>query len=217
MKSLIKTGKVGYHSIGNGLYIRISKERSAFWVVRYTIHKKRREITFGKYPDVSLAEARLKSAQIVLDVKNENIDPQAEKMRLDNETLKTVNDLAEGWLQECEKRLKHPNITRRVYTKDLAPYFGGLAIEKVNPRDIRGAIQRIAQSNRPSITNDALMYCKQLFRHAIKLDLRTSNPAEAFNVSDAAGVEQSRSRALSLEELERVYQCLRENSDQFTL
>ncbi|MEC4090927.1 tyrosine-type recombinase/integrase [Pseudoalteromonas rubra] len=216
LKSLIKTGKVGYHSIGNGLYIRISKERSAFWVVRYTIHKKRREITFGKYPDVSLAEARLKSAQIVLDVKNENIDPQAEKKRIDNETLKTVNDLAEDWLQECEKRLKHPNIPRRIYTKDLAPYFGELAIDKVNPRDIRGAIQRITQSDRPSIANDALMYCKQLFRHAIKLDLRTSNPAEAFNVSDAGGVEQSRSRALSLEELEKVYQCLRDNSDQFT-
>lgn len=163
-----------------------------------------------------MAEARLKSAQIVLDVKNENIDPQAEKKRIDNKTLKIINDLAEDWLQECEKRLKHPNIPRRIYTKDLAPYFGELAIDKVNPRDIRGAIQRITQSDRPSIANDALMYCKQLFRHAIKLNLRTSNPAEAFNVSDADGVEQSRSRALSLEELEKVYQCLRDNSDQFT-
>ena len=101
-------------------------------------------------------------------------------------------------------------------TSQTAPYFGGLAIEKVNPRDIRGAIQRIVQSDRLSIANDELMYCKQLFQHAIKLDLRTSNPAEAFNVSDVGGVEQSRSRALSLEELEKVYQCLRGNSNQFT-
>jgi len=216
IKSLIKNGKIGYHSIGNSLYIRLSKERSAFWVVRYTIHKKRREITVGKFPDVSLSEARLQAAQIVIDVKNDNIDPQAEKKRLDNEQMKTVNHLAEDWLKDCEKRLKHPNIPRRVYTKDLAPFFGDLAIDKVTPRDIRATIQRIAESDRPTIANDALMYCKQLFRHAIKLDLRTSNPAEAFNVSDAGGVEQSRSRALTLEEIEQVFQCFRDNADQFT-
>ena len=71
------------------------------------------------------------------------------------------------------------------------------------------------KNNIDPIANDALMYCKQLFRHGIKLDLRDSNPADAFNVNDAGGVEKSRSRALSLEELEKVFICLRENSDQF--
>ncbi|WP_125780993.1 tyrosine-type recombinase/integrase [Pseudoalteromonas rubra] len=216
IKSLIKNQAVGKYAVGNGLYFRVSAEGSAFFIVRYMSHGKRKEMTLGKYPDISLVDAKLKAAQIKVDLNNDGVDPLEERKRIDNETIKTVNDLAEDWLQECEKRLKHPNIPRRIYTKDLAPYFGELAIDKVNPRDIRGAIQRITQSDRPSIANDALMYCKQLFRHAIKLDLRTSNPAEAFNVSDAGGVEQSRSRALSLEELEKVYQCLRENSDQFT-
>lgn len=216
IKSLVKNGKIGYHAIGDGLYIRLSKERTAFWVVRYTINKKRREISCGTFPELSLVDARLKTAQIKQDIKTQNIDPQAEKKRLDTQEMRVVNDLAEDWLKDCEKRLKHPNIPRRVYTKELAPFFGELAIDKVTPRDIRASIQRITQSDRPTIANDALMYCKQLFRHAIKLDLRTTNPAEAFNVSDAGGVEQSRSRALSLEEVEKVFLCFRKNHNQFT-
>jgi len=147
-------------------------------------------------------------------VKND-IDPIAERNRGDNELLETVDQLAEDWLKECDKRLKHPNIPRRVYQKDISPVIGELTVGQVNPRDIRAIITRIAESNRPTIANDALMYCKQLFRHGIKLDLRDSNPAGAFNVNDAGGVEKSRSRALSLDELEKVFICLRENRDQF--
>lgn len=60
------------------------------------------------------------------------------------------------------------------------------------------------------------MYCKQLFRHPVKLDLRTSNPTEAFTISDAGGIENSGSRALTLDELTLVFKCFRENQNQFT-
>lgn len=66
-----------------------------------------------------------------------------------------------------------------------------------------------------AIANDALMYCKQLFRHGIKLNLLTYNPAEAFTISDAGGVEQSRSRALSLQEIKDVFHVFRKNGNQF--
>ena len=49
IKALLRLGETGRHSIGNGLYLRISKEGTGFWVVRYTIHEKRREIAIGSY------------------------------------------------------------------------------------------------------------------------------------------------------------------------
>ena len=215
VKSLIKNGKTGRHAIGNGLYFRISNEGTGFWVVRYIIHGKRREITLGRYPELSLADANSETILIKSNVKK-NIDPLAERKRADDSTFNTVDDLAEDWLKECDKRLKHSNIPRRVYTKDLAPTIGQLAIEQVNPRDIRAIITKITNSGRPTTANDALMYSKQLFRHGIKLDLLSSNPAEPFTVNDAGGVEQSRSRALSIEELQEVFSCFHKYSDQFT-
>ncbi len=125
IKSLLKNGKVGRH--GNGLYFRISNEGTGFWVVRYIIHGKRREITLGRYPEVSLADANIETILIKSNI-NKNIDPLAERKRADKTIFKIVDDLAEDWLKECEKRLKHPNIPRRVYTKDLAPTIGQLAV-----------------------------------------------------------------------------------------
>ena len=60
------------------------------------------------------------------------------------------------------------------------------------------------------------MYCKQLFNHAIKLDLLSSNPAAPFRVIDAVGVEQSRDRILSLSEIKKVFSVGREHADSFT-
>lgn len=86
----------------------------------------------------------------------------------------------------------------------------------VTGRDIKQTLRNIAESNRPTIANDALLYCKQLFNHAIKLDIITHNPAGAFDVADAGGVENSRDRALTLEELTFAFKKLREEEESFT-
>ncbi|WP_415857966.1 phage integrase central domain-containing protein, partial [Erwinia tracheiphila] len=65
----------------------------------------------------------------------------------------------------------------RVYRKDIAPTIGRLALVKVNPLDVRSILQKITDSGRPTISNDALLYMKQLFDHAIKLGLLLNNPA----------------------------------------
>lgn len=216
VKSLLRKGEPGRFAAGNGLYFRVSNEGSGFWVVRYTANGKRREITLGKYPELSLANAAAETAKLKAEVK-QGIDPLAEKKRPDGVKIQTVNDLAADWLKnDIEKRLKHPQIPRRVYENDLAPRFGELSLNRVSPLDIRHAIEAITASGRPTVANDALGYCKQLFRHGIRLDLMKSNPADAFTVHHAGGVEQSRSRTLTIEELTTVFRVFRENADQFT-
>ena len=216
VKSLLRKREPGRFSAGNGLYFRVSDEGSGFWIVRYTANGKRREITLGKYPELSLANATVDTAKLKIDVRS-GIDPLAEKKRPDNVKIKTLNDLAADWLKnDIEKRLKHPGIPRRVYEKDLAPLFGEISLSRVSPMDVRAAIEKIATSGRPTIANDALGYCKQLFRHGIRLGLLKSNPADAFTVRHAGGVEKSRSRALTIDELKTVFRVLRENADQFT-
>jgi hypothetical protein len=48
IKSLLKTGEAGKHAIGNSLYFRISKEGTGFWMVRYNMHGKCREIILAR-------------------------------------------------------------------------------------------------------------------------------------------------------------------------
>ena len=95
IKSLSKSEKPGRHAAGAGLYLRISSVGTASWIVRYTIFRKRREMTLGNYPSISLADAYARALQIKEDCKND-IDPLAQRRRADIGDFNTVEDLAEG-------------------------------------------------------------------------------------------------------------------------
>lgn len=208
-------GEAGRYADGGGLYFVVPKSGLPYWMLRYTINGKRKEMTLAKYSDLSLADARLEAAQQMKQLR-EGADPLVAKKRAEQSDLATVDALFEDWHQGNVKRLKHPQIPERVYRKDIAPHIGGYSLTSVTARDIRDVLNAITNSGRPTIANDALLYCKQLFNHGIKLDLLSANPASAFSVSDAGGVEQSKDRALTIEELTQFFKVARENSDSFS-
>ncbi|MGF1810227.1 tyrosine-type recombinase/integrase [Vibrio alginolyticus] len=218
IKSIIKNGIEGRYQVDSNLYLRISKSKSASWTFRYKINGKRKELTLGNYgsePEgMPLVKAKAAASNNRVLVK-EGIDPKIHSQRTPLARLQTVDQLATDWLKDCEKRLKHPQIPERVYKKDISPLIGELPVEQVNARDILAIIRDINESGRPTISNDALGYCKQLFNHAIKLDLIQTNPALAFKISDAGGIEKSRERALTIEEIGVVFNSMKENHDSF--
>ena len=58
LRSLIK--KPGRHPDGQakGLYFRAVGDGKAYWVFRYRLHGREREMSLGPYPEVKLDEAR---------------------------------------------------------------------------------------------------------------------------------------------------------------
>lgn len=197
------------------LYFRISEQRTAFWVFRYSINGKRRSQQIGRYgkpPEGIPLKVARDLAAIQRTMVRDGIDPLAEAKRPNLVTFKTVNDVADDWLNDCNKRLANPDIPLRIFKKDIEPSIGELSIERVTPRDIMGIIRKINDSGRPTIANDALAYLKQIFNHAIKYDLIQINPASTFGAIDAGGEEISRDRALSLEEIKKFFSVMRDSS-----
>jgi len=207
-------GAPGRHADGDGLYFVVPKSGKSYWMLRYTSNKKRKEMTLGKLLDLSLADARLEAA-IKMKQLREGADPLLLKRRSDQSNIVTVDDLFLDWYKSLVKRLKHPKIPERIYRKEMAPFIGDAKVSIITPKDVREILHRIVSSNRPTIANDALMYCKQLFNHGIKLDVITFNPASAFSVVDAGGVEKSKDRALTVDELQKVFEVFRENNVSF--
>lgn len=212
--SLIKN-KPGRHADGIGLYLVVPKSGQASWMLRFTSNKKRREMTLGKVADISLADARLEAAN-KMKQHREGADPLVQRQRAKQENIKTVNDLFDDWYLTLVERLKFPSIPKRIYTKDIAPHIGSIKLDQITARDIRTTITAIKNSGRPTIANDALGHCKQLFNHGLKLDLLSGNPASAFTFRDAGGVEQSKDRTLSKEELKQFFDTAKKNSDSFS-
>ncbi|WP_299795176.1 site-specific integrase [uncultured Shewanella sp.] len=214
IQSFVK-GEPKRHPIGGGLYLVVRNNATPYWMLRYSSNGKRKEMTIGQYPDLSLADAKADAAIQKREVKS-GADPLVARRRIKEQSIRVVDDLFQDWYDnDIAKRLKHPHIPKRVYLKDIKPSIGDMKIEQVNARDIRAIILSIAKE-RPTIANDSLMYLKQLFRHGIKLDLLANNPASAFTVSDAGGIETSRDRALSIDELKTAFKLFRENQAKFT-
>jgi integrase len=76
LRTLIK--KTGRHSDGQGLFFRVLGDAKAYWVYRFRIHGREREMSLGPYPELVLAEARRKHAQARAQVLNK-VDPLAHK------------------------------------------------------------------------------------------------------------------------------------------
>lgn len=215
IQSLVSKNEVGKYSDGSGLYFVVPKSGAAYWMLRYTSNKRRKEMTLGQYADLSLKDARFEAASKMKQLR-EGMDPLLAKKRSKQESINTVNDLFNDWYPTLASRLKHPQIPKRIYTKDIAPHIGEFKLDQLSARDIRNIIEAIKKTGRMAIANDALGYCKQLFNHAIKLDLMGLNPASAFTFRDAGGLEKSRDRALSEGELKQFFSVAKANSKSFS-
>lgn len=70
----------GIHSDGAGLSLKVTKNGSKSWIYRYMLAGKAHWMGLGSYPDVSLAEAREKAAEL-RKLTRQNIDPLLEKRK----------------------------------------------------------------------------------------------------------------------------------------
>lgn len=57
------TGPAVLHD-GAGLYLRVSNTGAWSWVFRFQLDGKRRDMGLGPYPDLGLAEGRIKTAEL---------------------------------------------------------------------------------------------------------------------------------------------------------
>lgn len=213
--ALARAGESVRKSDGKGLYFVVPDSGGPYWALRYSAGGKRKQITLGQYSDMSLADARTE-AEVLKRELRQGVDPLIAKQRQKWTGITSVNDLFEDWYKDdLLPRLKHPNIPARIFRKDIKPVIGELKIQDVTALDVREVIHRVRDSGRPTIANDTLGYMKQLFNHAVKLELTANNPAFPFTINDAGGIEESRARALKLDEIAHVFKVFRKHLDSF--
>ena len=212
----IKAGVDTMKGIDEGLYFRIARGKSS-WVVRYTIGGKRSQIALPRpYPRMTVRQAKLAALQIRENAKL-GIDPKSERKKAEFHEIRTVDHLFKDWYDSyLVRNFKHPEIPARFYRKEMKRHIGVMTVKDVTPQHIRHIITEVTCSGRKSISNKVLQYAKQMFNHAIKLNLITYNPAQAFTAKDAGGAEYSRTRILRTDEIAYVLAQMRQNRTTFT-
>lgn len=213
LRNWIKAGVPLAKADGNGLTFTLSPKGTAAWVLRYRYGGKARELSLGRYPDISLAEARKQATAKRAEVQQGvNVAHAKQMAKLDAAAAVTVKALAEEWMQrEIENRIKHPNVVRRVLDRYVVPKIGSLAVEEVRPAHIDKLLQAIIKADAPTVANDALRHIKRMFTFARKRHWVEFNPVADFTAADAGGTEQQRDRFLSQTELAALFKAMQDS------
>ena len=138
LREWVRAGKpIAGKSDGDGLTFTLSKKGTAAWVLRYRFGSKQREITLGRYPDLSLKAARKRATEERVAIGN-GIDVGLEKQREKRAraAAKTFKELAEDYLIKIAPSLASTTQkeTKRILKKDI-----NHRIASMRTRDITGA------------------------------------------------------------------------------
>jgi integrase len=204
-------------SDGAGLTFTLSRAGVASWVLRYRLAGKAKELTLGRYPDLTLTEARKLASARRADVQ-QAIDVAAVKreQKVAAQQQGTFEDLTELWLTNTiRSRHKHPEVTERVLRKDLTPELGKRDPRSISTGELTKLLAKINASGRPTISNDALRYLKSIFAYGEVLGMVDRNPAEKIRTEHAGGKERSRERALSQTEITQLFNSMTTNITRF--
>jgi hypothetical protein len=100
--------KPGWHGDGDGLYFRAEGSDRAYWIYRYTGQGgKRRVISLGPYPEVGLADARAKHAELRARVLADKADPLAE-----NRAAKEAERRTPTFGEVADEHLRAPKLAQ---------------------------------------------------------------------------------------------------------
>jgi integrase len=196
---------------GGGLYFRKQTAEGAAWTLRYRFAGKEKWLRLGNFPDMSLAQARIEARQArVLVDKGE--DPMAVRRAAAEEERRRgpFRELCEDWFRaEIEgRKLKHPEVPRRYLDNYLLPELGSRPVADVHASDISRLLDKM-KDRAPTAANDLLRFASRIFDFGIRRQVVAGNPAAAFTPRDAGGTERPRQRALTGEELTKLFDAIR--------
>ncbi|MDR3424788.1 MAG: integrase arm-type DNA-binding domain-containing protein [Alphaproteobacteria bacterium] len=166
----------------NGLHMVVSPNGSRYWRYKYNYLGKEKKLSFGVYPEVSLAEAREKRDE-ARKMLAEGIDPSERKKdqkRCAVLNIATTFELVAREWHENQKGAwgdRHgENILRRMEV-DIFPEIGSRPVRDVTAPELLAMIRKIEKRGALELARRATQMCGQVFRYAIVTGRAERNPA----------------------------------------
>jgi integrase len=161
-------------SDGGGLYIQITPSGGKLWRMKYRHAGKEKLLSFGKYPVVSLADARQhrEDAKKLLANKTDPSEvKRVEKVQREIISANSFEAVARDWLNskkfqslvESTRTKKTSQLERYVF-----PYIGKRPITEISAPEILSALRKIENLNYFEVAHKTKNSIGQVFRWAIE-------------------------------------------------
>lgn len=168
----------GWYSDGNNLYLRVVGDQR-YWVFRSTSSGQRVVYTIGKYPFISLKQAREEAIRLkYLDRTEPKLHPKqrVEKVLFKDFYLKALKNLVEL------KTWKNPERIQKMFRSRMAryvlPVIGDKSVDAITTGDVLAVLKPMWEQT-PMLCKELRLDIHRVCAYAISLGVRTNpNPAE---------------------------------------
>lgn len=163
----------GKYADGQGLWLCKSRKDAGKWMLRLSIDGRRREMGLGRWPDVSIAEAR-ECASTARRKLRGGVDPIEERAKQRKKTKRlTVAEAVDGCFVARQAELKGDGKAGRWMSPlqlHIIPKIGGLAVEDLDQHGIKRALDPIWHT-KADTARKALNRINLTLKHAAALGL----------------------------------------------
>jgi len=171
-----------------GLGVRIAPSGTKSWFIMRRFNGKMLRTTFGRYPEVGLADARLRVPEVLLKMSKGNSSQG-------NDTFETI--VAE-WIKRDQSKNKSVEQVKTAIKRHVSPVFSGRKLDKIKKQDIIKLIDQITDGGSPVAANRILAFLKRFFNWCVERDILEVSPALSIKANTG---EISRDRVLDVGEL----------------
>ncbi len=154
-------------SDGEGLYFVVKKNGTKSWRYDFTYGGKRKSMSFGIYPIVSLKDARTKKDEAKYLLAN-NVNPiSIKKAKKTSETI-TLSDVIEEWLELRKKSKSEATIIQnKRILKNITIWLGNIAIKDIRRIDIINALQKYQEKGVIESAHRLLALVNKIYMYAV--------------------------------------------------
>ncbi len=156
----------------NGLYVYVSVKGSRVFRIDYTFEDKRKTLTLGEYPTITLAQARKELAELRIKL-TQGIDPQAEKKAVIQAKRATEKNAFEAvaleWyeVKKEEWRESHAIKQLQLLNRDMMPFFAKRQINEITASEVWEVLKKLETRGLRDTTIRAKGILSQIFCYGV--------------------------------------------------
>jgi integrase len=167
------------------------------------VHGKLKRATLGRYPAMTLAEARRKAGETA-DAMRQGIDPAAAKRAQRAAVRDNFEAVLAEWLKRDQADNRSHAEVKRLIERETLPTWQGRPMSSITRRDVLDCIDAVVDRGSPIMARRFHAHLHRLFRWSVGRGLITVNPMEGM---EKPGSEIKRDRVLSDAELAAVWRA----------
>ena len=177
-----ETGKKTKLFDGGGLYLEITPAGGKVFRLKYRIDGKEKTFTIGKYPTISLVEARQaaeNARRLLVSGQDPSEAKQQEKRERQAAALNTFEAIARRWHSDNLIRWKENHAARvlRYFETDVFPAIGAMSIQEIRVSDIKAVIDGVMARGVNNTAEKIREWTGAIFDYAVMLEIVETNPA----------------------------------------